>query len=50
MVRTFGAQLREHVDLATLTAQLAAAIDQTMHPGHMSLQLRPSAVDGDRVR
>jgi hypothetical protein len=43
-VRTFGVQLREHVDLATLTAQLAAVIDQTMHPSHMSLRLQPSVV------
>jgi hypothetical protein len=43
-VRTFGAELREHVDLTTLTIQLAAVIDQTMHPSHMSLQLQPSVV------
>lgn len=49
IVRTFGAQLREHVDLATLTAQIAAVIDHTMHPSHLSLQVLPPA-DRHRVR
>ena len=50
IVRTFGAQLREHLDLATLRAQIAAVIDQTMHPSHVSLQLRPPGDDRDRIR
>jgi hypothetical protein len=41
MLTTFGNALREEVDLHDLTAHLLTAIEETMHPAHVSLWLRP---------
>jgi hypothetical protein len=38
----FSARLRDQVELATLTAELLAVVDQTMQPAAASLWLRPS--------
>ena len=38
----FSARLRDQIDLDTLTAELLAAIDQTMQPTVASLWLRPT--------
>jgi hypothetical protein len=40
-VEAFGARLRDQVDLATLTGELLAVVDQTMQPTRASLWLRP---------
>jgi hypothetical protein len=42
-IEAFSARLREEIDLATLTAELVAVVDQTMEPTRVSLWLRPSA-------
>jgi hypothetical protein len=42
-IDTFGARLREQVDLDTLSGELLAVVDQTMQPTTASLWLRPSA-------
>ena len=42
-IELFSARLRDHVDLDTLSAELLAAVDQTMGPTAASLWLRPSA-------
>jgi hypothetical protein len=39
-IGTFAAQLRQQVDLPTLTAELQAVVEQTMQPTHVSLWLR----------
>jgi hypothetical protein len=39
-IATFGARLRQQVDLDTLTADLLAVVDQTMQPTDVSLWLR----------
>jgi hypothetical protein len=44
-IELFSARLRDHVDLDTLSAELLAAVDQTMRPTAASLWLRPSAAD-----
>jgi hypothetical protein len=41
-IDTFGARLREQVDLDTLSVELLAVVDQTMQPTQASLWLRPS--------
>jgi hypothetical protein len=41
-IEAFSTRLREHIDLATLTAELLAVIGQTMEPTGASLWLRPS--------
>jgi hypothetical protein len=41
-IEAFSARLRQQVDLATLTAELLAVVDQTMQPTQASLWLRPS--------
>jgi hypothetical protein len=41
-VAAFSARLRDQIDLDTLTAELLAAIDQTMQPTVASLWLRPT--------
>jgi hypothetical protein len=38
----FSARLRDEIDLATLTGELLAVVDQTMQPTRASLWLRPS--------
>jgi hypothetical protein len=42
-IERFSARLRQQVDLATLTAELLAVVDQTMQPTRASLWLRPQA-------
>jgi hypothetical protein len=42
-IDTFGARLRDQIDLDTLSAELLAVVDQTMEPTRASLWLRPSA-------
>jgi hypothetical protein len=50
IIEGFGTRLRDQVDLATLTGELLAAVDQTMQPTRASLWLRPqeaaTATDG----
>jgi hypothetical protein len=41
-VEAFSAQLRDEVDLDTLSAELLGVVDQTMQPTQASLWLRPS--------
>jgi hypothetical protein len=41
-IDTFGARLRDQIDLDTLSAELLAVVDQTMEPTRASLWLRPS--------
>jgi hypothetical protein len=41
-VAAFSARLCDQIDLDTLTAELLAAIDQTMQPTVASLWLRPT--------
>jgi hypothetical protein len=41
-ITTFGARLRQQVDLDTLTAELLAVVDRTMQPTSVSLWLRGS--------
>jgi hypothetical protein len=49
-ITTFSTRLRDQVDLATLTGELLAVVDQTMQPTRASLWLRPqgtaTATDG----
>jgi hypothetical protein len=45
-IERFSARLRDHVDLDTLSAELLAAVDQTMRPTAASLWLRPTAAEG----
>jgi hypothetical protein len=40
-IATFSARLRDQVDLATLSGELLAVVDQTMQPTRASLWLRP---------
>jgi hypothetical protein len=42
-IAAFSGRLREEVDLASLTAELLAVVDQTMQPTRVSLWLRPQA-------
>jgi len=42
-IEAFSIRLRDQVDLDTLSAELLAAVDQTMQPAAASLWLRPSA-------
>jgi hypothetical protein len=50
IIEGFGTRLRGQVDLATLTGELLAAVDQTMQPTRASLWLRSqeaaTATDG----
>jgi hypothetical protein len=40
-VEAFSSRLRDQVDLATLSAELLAVVDQTVQPTRTSLWLRP---------
>jgi hypothetical protein len=40
-IATFSTRLRDQVDLATLSSELLAVVDQTMQPTRASLWLRP---------
>jgi hypothetical protein len=42
-IEGFSARLRDQVDLGTLSAELLAAVDQTVQPTAVSLWLRPSS-------
>jgi hypothetical protein len=42
-IEAFSIRLRDQVDLDTLSAELLAAVDQTMQPALASIWLRPSA-------
>jgi hypothetical protein len=39
-LESFGARLREQVQLETLTGELCAAVDETMRPSHVAVWLR----------
>ena len=39
-LETFGARLREQVELDSLTAELRGVVAQTMQPGHVTVWLR----------
>ena len=41
-IDTFGARLRDQVDLDTVSTELLAVVDQTMQPTRVVLWLRPS--------
>jgi hypothetical protein len=41
LIAAFSARLRDQVDLATLTGEVVAVVDQTMQPTRASLWLRP---------
>jgi hypothetical protein len=42
-IAAFSARLREQVDLATLSGELLAVVEETMQPTTVSLWLRPPA-------
>jgi hypothetical protein len=42
-IQAFSTRLREEIDLATLSEELLAVVDQTMQPTTAALWLRPSA-------
>jgi hypothetical protein len=42
-IQAFSTRLREEIDLATLSDELLAVVDQTMQPTMAALWLRPSA-------
>jgi hypothetical protein len=42
-IAAFSARLRDEIDLATLTSELLAVVEQTMQPTRASLWLRPPA-------
>jgi hypothetical protein len=44
-IQEFSARLRDEIDLATLTSELLAVVEQTMRPTRVSLWLRPSPHD-----
>jgi hypothetical protein len=48
VIERFGSQLRDQVDLDTLTAEVLAVADQTMQPTRSSLWLRPRPEPGVR--
>jgi hypothetical protein len=43
---SFGARLRDQVDLDGLTAEVLGVVDQTMQPTRASLWLRPQTASG----
>ena len=42
-LESFGARLREDVDLATLAGELRGVVEETIQPSHVSLWLRGEA-------
>jgi len=49
-IEAFAAGLRDQVDLDSLTAELVAAVDQTMQPTKASIWLRPQEAPTRRLR
>jgi hypothetical protein len=47
-IQAFATRLRQQLDLAALTAELQAVVDQTMEPTQTSLWLRPTPPRGGR--
>jgi hypothetical protein len=48
IIEGFGGQLREEVDLDTLTAEVLAVVDQTMQPTRAWLWQRPPTAPAGR--
>jgi hypothetical protein len=42
-IETFGARLRNEVDIETVESDLVTTVRNTMHPAHVSLWLRRGA-------
>ncbi len=49
VLASFGATLRDEVDLDTLSSELVTVVEETIQPSHVSLWLRP-ALDPDQER
>jgi hypothetical protein len=48
VIEGFGARLRDQIDLDTLTAEVLAAVDQSMQPTQAWLWLRPHPTPAGR--
>jgi hypothetical protein len=47
-IQAFATRLRQQLDLAALTAEVQAVVDQTIEPTQTSLWLRPTPPRGGR--